>query len=306
MYKKKFSKIYEEEEEEEQLSPVNEESQKGLMEEDELVSVNRAMAQLERQLLPSPKEEEESEEMSETPEQVVAEEEEEFLAEEEQLEGPEEEEEPLEIELEEEEELETEEDLAEELAEAAEEQEEDPLHLTEALEEEQESRKTTAKGRLAPVPEEGRDPSMDEDPLEAEDLGLPEDSILVDRRLRKEELQLQMNAQSKDFLGSNMHRTRDFAAIFAKGKSSKEDPKLDLAYEIDQNLEYRKELLAQQLLRNFHSADSKESYHAGLIFKELGLTDKDDEDFADDVSADAAAHENEEFIEQIRKRLPNL
>ncbi|EJF54709.1 hypothetical protein SapgrDRAFT_3060 [Saprospira grandis DSM 2844] len=304
MYKKKFSKIYQEEEEEEQLSSVNEESQKGLMEEDELVSVNRAMAQLERQLLPSSKEEEENEEMSETPEQLVAEEEEEFWPEEEQLEGQEEE--PLEIELEEEEALETEEDLAEELAEAAEEQEEDPLHLTESLEEEQESRKTTAKGRLAPVPEEGRDPTMDEDPLEAEDLGLPEDSILVDRRLRKEELQLQMNAQSKDFLGSNMHRTRDFAAIFAKGKSSKEDPKLDLAYEIDQNLEYRKELVAQQLLRNFHSADSKESYHAGLIFKELGLTDKDDEDFADDVSADSAAHENEEFIEQIRKRLPNL
>lgn len=268
MYKKKFSKIYQEEEEEEQLSSVNEESQKGLMEEEELVSVNRAMAKLEQQLLPTDQAEEESTTDVEA-------------------------EEPLEIALEGEEE-------------EMEEIQEDPLHLTEALEEEQESRKTTAKGRLAPVPEEGRDPTMDEDPLEAEDLGLPEDSILVDRRLRKEELQLQMNAQSKDFLGSNMHRTRDFAAIFAKGQSSKEDPKLDLAYEIDQNLEYRKELVAQQLLRNFHSADSKESYNAGLIFKELGLTDKDDEDFADDVSADSAAHENEEFIEQIRKRLPNL
>ncbi|WCL81657.1 hypothetical protein PPO43_00920 [Saprospira sp. CCB-QB6] len=284
MYKKKFSKIYQEEEEEEQLSPVNQESQKGLMEEDELVSVNRAMAKLEQQLLPT----EEAEEEPTT--DVEAEEEE-----------------PLEIELEgEEDELEEEGDLTEDLAEEMEDIQEDPLHLTEALAEERESRKTTAKGRLAPVPEEGRDPTMDEDPLEAEDLGLPEDSILVDRRLRKEELQLQMNAQSKDFLGSNMHRSRDFAAIFAKGQSSKEDPKLDLAYEIDQNLEYRKELVAQQLLRNFHSADSKESYNAGLIFKELGLTDKDDEDFADDVSADSAAHENEEFIEQIRKRLPNL
>jgi hypothetical protein len=185
-----------------------------------------------------------------------------------------------------------------------------PVSVNRALEEEQFERGiTTSKGIVVPKAEEGRDPKMDEEPIEEEDLGLPEDSFLLDRKVGKLELLIHMNAQEKQFLGSNIRKPRDFASIFENGMSSPEDPKLDMAYEVDQNPEFKKELIAQQLLRNFHSDDSTESRNAQLIFKELDLWDDEDEiatDFKEELKGDPKAHLNLDLVQVLQERIPNL
>lgn len=185
-----------------------------------------------------------------------------------------------------------------------------PVSVNRALEEEQFEKGTrTSKGIIVPKAKKGRDPKMDEEPIEEEDLGLPEGSFLLDRKVGKIELLIHMDAQEKQFLGSNIRKARDFASIFEKGVSNPEDPKLDMAYEIDQNPEFKKELIAQQLLRNFHSDDSTESRNAQLIFKELELWDDEDDlatDFKDELKGDVKAHFNEKLIQILQERIPNL
>ncbi len=185
-----------------------------------------------------------------------------------------------------------------------------PVSVNRALEEEQfEKRITTSKGIKVPKAEKGRDPRMDEEPIEEEDLGLPEDSFLMDRKVSKIDLLIHMDAQEKQFLGSNIRKPRDFAAIFEKGKSDREDPKLDMAYEVDQNPEFKKELIAQQLLRNFYSDDSVEVKNTEMIFKELELWDDKDEistEFKEALEDDPKAYLNENLIEILQNRIPNL
>ena len=183
-------------------------------------------------------------------------------------------------------------------------EEEGPMSVNRALELEQEEKVTVNKGIKAPVPEAGRDPSLDEAPIEEDDLGLPEGSFLIDRKVNHRDLYVQMNAQEKQFLGSNVRKPRDFASIFDKGKSSESDPKLDLAYEIHHNPEFKKRLIAQQLLRNYNSVDSNEVLNAELVFKELKLMEN--EDFVDGIHVDLFAHENDDLIAMLQKILPNL
>lgn len=189
-------------------------------------------------------------------------------------------------------------------------EEDGPISVNKALEEEQFEKGTrTSKGTIVPKAEKGRDPKMDEEPIEEEDLGLPEDSFLMDRKVGKIELLIHMDAQEKQFLGSNIRKARDFASIFEKGLSNPDDPKLDMAYEVDQNPDFKKELIAQQLLRNFHSDDSTESRNAEFIFKELELWDDEDDlatDFKDELKGDAKAYFNEKLIQILQDRIPNL
>lgn len=184
-------------------------------------------------------------------------------------------------------------------------EEEGPISVNRALEKEQEEKAITGgKGKKIPIPEAERDPKMDEEPISEKDLGLSDDSFLLDRKVNKRDLMAHIDAQEKQFLGSNIRKPRDFAAIFDKGKSSPENPKLDLAYEIHQNPEFKKELIAQQLLRNFHSEDAVEVRNAEHVFTELKLMEK--EDFVDLIRTDEAAHENEALIDMLMKVLPRM
>ncbi len=135
-------------------------------------------------------------------------------------------------------------------------------------------------------------------------MGLPEDSFLMERKVSKRDLALQMAAQEKKFLGGNVRKVRDFAKIFAKGKSSELDPKLDFDYEISQNPLLKKELIAQQLLRNFKSKNSREVRNTENIFEELKLMK--DEEFTEQLIAEEFPHEVEKLVDRIITVLPNL
>ena len=184
-------------------------------------------------------------------------------------------------------------------------EEDGPVSVNRALEEEMEEKSVNSgKGKMAPLFEQGRDVSMDEDPITEEDLGLSEDSFLMDRKVDKLDMQAHMDAQEKQFVGSNVRKIRDFVRIFEDGKSTAENPKLDMAYEVDQNFEFRKRLIAQQLLRNYHTDKLSESKNTNFILKELQLLD--DEDFMDELDEDENAYMNDKLIEQLKDILPNL
>jgi len=163
-------------------------------------------------------------------------------------------------------------------------------------------RETTKKGKKVPIAKEGRNPKLDATPIEEKDLGLPEESFLLDRKVAKADLKLQMDAQEKQFLGGNIRKVRDFKQIFDKGKSSPENPKLDLAYDIQQSSLAKKELIAQQLLRNYKSEDSHEVSNSEKIFKELKIND--DEKFVAGLESDAFPFKNEDLIDKIVKLMP--
>ncbi|MCP4439480.1 MAG: hypothetical protein GY810_11110 [Aureispira sp.] len=167
--------------------------------------------------------------------------------------------------------------------------------------EEEEEEEETMGGLSIPEAKAKRDPKMDIDPLEGEDLGLDEDDFLADREVNPLDLKAHMKLKKKDLLGSNVRRPRDFASIFDKGKSSKEDPKLDLGYSIHHNTPFKKELIAQQLLRNYHSTESREVANTERIFKEFQL----DEETLEEIKTDTLAHENEELIEKLKNIIPS-
>lgn len=165
----------------------------------------------------------------------------------------------------------------------------------------EEEEEDTLGGLLVPEAQAKRDPTMDIDPLEEEDLGLEEGDFLADREVNSNDLEAHMELKDKDFLGSHARRPREFASIFDKGKSSKEDPKLDFGYRIDHNTPLKKELIAQQLLRNYHSQESSEVANTDRIFQEFQL----DEETLEAIQTDTLAYQNEELIEKLKNIIPS-
>lgn len=161
--------------------------------------------------------------------------------------------------------------------------------------------KTVSKGKVIPPAEDVRDFSLDAEPIDESDLGLPEDSFLLDRKVNKNDLYIQNESIEKQFLGSNVRKLRDFESLFKKGLSSKRDPKIDLVYEIDQNPILRKEIISEQLLRNFKSKDDLESKNARNIFIEMNLWDE--EDFKDEIESFTYNKDDKNLIEKIKKGL---
>ena len=168
---------------------------------------------------------------------------------------------------------------------------------------EEDRRQTILKGKQLPVAKELRDTEKDSIPIEEDDLGLPEESYLISRKVTKKDLMLQNETQEKQFLGANVRKLRDFVSIFDKGLSSKASPKIDMNYQISQNPILRKELVAQQLLRNYKSKNGFEHRNTKAIFKELNLLE--DEEFKDSIDLNEA-HQNESLIAKLISKLPQV
>jgi hypothetical protein len=169
---------------------------------------------------------------------------------------------------------------------------------------EDDRRQTISKGKQLPFAKELRDTEKDANPIEEEDLGLPDDSFLIKRKVSRKDLILQNETQEKQFLGANVRKLRDFVSIFDKGLSSKNNPKIDLNYEITQNPKLRKELIAQQLIRNYKSKNELEQRNTKSIFKELNLLEE--EDFKDKIDSEADIYNDDKLISKITSKLPNL
>lgn len=172
-------------------------------------------------------------------------------------------------------------------------------------EDQKDSRESTQKGKKVPIAKFERDPEMDITPIEEKDLGLPEESFLMDRKVTRKDMKLQMEVQEKFFLGGNLRKPREFISIFDKGKSSPMHPKIDFFHDIDRNLGLKKELIAQQMLRNYGSNYQRESQNAKIIFKELDLLK--DEEFSEKIKEEESSlYENEELIKKVKDNLPSI
>ena len=149
------------------------------------------------------------------------------------------------------------------------------------------------RGKTMPTLNKKRDSSQDKDPLTAEQLGMnPEDSFLAEREIKPIDLRKHQDNHQKNFLGANMRRSRDFLRMFDRGVNSKDQPRLDLAYNIEYSPGLKKQLICEQLLRNLQSSQSREKHFANKVLKEL-IPDEEqreelteNEDFRDEDNLD--------------------
>lgn len=162
--------------------------------------------------------------------------------------------------------------------------------------------RSTFRGRAMPLPRRARDPKKDKNPIDPKLMGLPEENFLLDRKVTPLDLKAHMKLQQRDFVGSNVRKPRDLATMFDKGKSTKMHPKLDLGYAISENYDLRREMIAKQLLRNLHSRDMVERRNATKVLKEMEI----DKEFLEELQNDKKAYLNEEFIEKLDDKIPNV
>lgn len=158
---------------------------------------------------------------------------------------------------------------------------------------------SAAKGVTLPPAKAKRDPKMDKDPIEGEDLGLEEHDFLLARRVTQKDLEIHNKVNQEGLLGSNVRKPRDLLSIFTRGMSSNETPKVDSSYMIENNKLVQKEVVAIQLLRNYHSRDNKEKYNTMHLFSELRLS----EELIEEIKEDKKAYQNEDLITIIKELL---
>jgi hypothetical protein len=158
------------------------------------------------------------------------------------------------------------------------------------------------RGKSMPLLKRLRDPNKDKQPLAPEQMGLAEDdSFLTTRELRPIDLRRHQDVHQKDFLGTNFRKPRDFMRMFEKGKSSKQQPKLDLSENIEANPILKKELIAEQVLRNLHSRNRPEVKLMSKLLKDIDVTQDEIQEYKDDRKA----HRNKEFIQQLQDKIPS-
>lgn len=178
--------------------------------------------------------------------------------------------------------------------------EEQEESIENAVENEVQAQNEIKKKGLNLPPSHGiRDPKKDKDPLEGEDIGLQEDSFLLSRKVSEEDLLVQNDLNDEMLLGSNESKADDLLQIFRKGKSSKNQPKLDTTYNIENNATEQKKITSRQILTNYHSSDSTARSNALNILQELKI----DEEVIGQIDEDENAHENMDLIELIKNKL---
>jgi hypothetical protein len=173
---------------------------------------------------------------------------------------------------------------------------------TEDLEKEQREKAETeaaSKGVKVPEPQAKRDPKKDKDPIEGKDLGLTENDFLLSRKVTIEDLDIHNQMNQEALLGSNVRKPKDFMNVFSRGPSSKDSPKVDTMYDIENNQVVQNKVAAKQLLRNYHSKDSTEKSNTLNIFSELNL----DKEILKDIKADKNAYKNDNLIDIIKELL---
>lgn len=156
-----------------------------------------------------------------------------------------------------------------------------------------------AKGIKIPSAEALRDPQKDKSPIEGEDLGLQENDFLLSRKITEKDLELHNSVNKEALLGSNVRKYRDFMNVFSRGQSSKEKPKVDTMYSIENNQAVQKKIAAKQLLRNYHSQNNKEKNNTLQIFTELRIEDE----LLTNIKEDKKAFENDNLIDLIKELL---
>ena len=155
------------------------------------------------------------------------------------------------------------------------------------------------KGLNLPPSQGIRDPKKDKEPLEGEDIGLQEDSFLLSRKVSEEDLLVQNELNDEMLLGSNESKADDMLQIFRKGKSTKNQPKLDTTYNIENNATEQKKITSRQILTNYHSSDSSARSNALNILQELKI----DEEVIGQIDEDENAFQNMDLIELIKNKL---
>lgn len=155
------------------------------------------------------------------------------------------------------------------------------------------------KGIKVPPPKALRNPKKDKDPIEGEDLGLAENDFLLSRKITQQDLNVHNRVNKEALLGSNVRKARDLKSVFSRGPSSKEQPKVDTMYAIENNEAMQKEIAATQLLRNYHSSNNKETNNMTHILKELKVT----EEIMKEIKEDKKAEKNQKLIDIIKELL---
>ena len=160
------------------------------------------------------------------------------------------------------------------------------------------------RGKALPVLKNERDIKDDKEPITPEDLGLqPEDEFLIERKLTATDMRKHQDTHEKDFLGTNMRRSRDFLQMFDKGSSSEEKPKMDLAYNVEFSPNTKKQLIAEQMLRNLESSKKRESDLADKILKEM-IAGKASEEEMEEIE-EVEDFRDPEITENIANFIPN-
>ena len=125
------------------------------------------------------------------------------------------------------------------------------------------SKRGNVRGKSMPLLKRLRDTDKDKQPLAPEQMGLSEeDTFLTTREVSPIDLRRHQDVHQKDLLGTNFRKPRDFMRMFDKGQSSKQQPKLDLTYNVEANPDLKRELIAEQILRNLHSRETIERWQA--------------------------------------------
>lgn len=158
------------------------------------------------------------------------------------------------------------------------------------------------RGKTMPRIRNLRDPKKDVEPITPEQVGLEEeDQFLVEREVRPDDLRRHQAVHQKDFLGTNFRKPRDFFKMFERGKSTEEQPRLDLSYGIEYNTDLRKTLIAEQILCNLQSRDTREVGKMKLLLKDLEITNEEIKEFLES----AQPNQDEELVQQLQAKIPN-
>lgn len=175
-------------------------------------------------------------------------------------------------------------------------------HTAEEIAEQQQKKadeEAANKGITIPPAKAQRDPKKDKDPIEGEDLGVDENDFLLSRKVTEKDLEIHNKLNKEQLLGSNVRKPRDFMEVFRRGPSSKETPKIDTMYSIENNQLIQKEVAATQLLRNYHSKDNKEKNNMHHLLLELNL----EEDLIKEIKEDKNAYKNQNLIDVIKEMI---
>lgn len=164
------------------------------------------------------------------------------------------------------------------------------------------SKRDSVRGKSMPLLKRLRNTEKDKQPLMPEEMGLAEDdSFLTARKVSPIDLRRHQDVHQKDLLGTNFRKPREFMRMFDKGPSSKQQPKLDLTANIEANPDLKRELIAEQILRNLHSRNRREVQLMEKLLRDAGADKEKIQEYKDDRKA----HRNDKFILELKKDVPS-
>lgn len=167
----------------------------------------------------------------------------------------------------------------------------------------QASKKEHVRGKALPLLKYMRNSKKDKQPITPEQLGMDEeDNFLTSRQLDANDLQAHQKVNKKGFLGTNFKKPADFMRMFDKGPSTKQQPKLDLKNNLEQNPLIKKTLIAQQILCNLKSEERRERVMMEKLLKDMDL---DEEIMEQLLEGEYTEEQEQNLIEFLKTKIPN-